>query len=173
MANEPKRCPWCPQSYVTAHKQGHRWYYKCSLCLARGPSAYSEVDALRAWNHRTTPATNTEKEQSMKVTASHDNEGTTIHLKEIFCNTVLETAEGNRVAICMRDDTIEFNVIRHDPCWWRIDMATGMVHPMGTTPTAHKLTEHWLETALSRIRAGEPEREVMRDYGYDKGDTNG
>jgi hypothetical protein len=27
--------------------------------------------------------------------------------------------------------------------------------------------EHWLESALSRIRAGEPEIAVMLDYGYE------
>ena len=31
-----------------------------------------------------------------------------------------------------------------------------------------KLTEHWLTTALSRVRAGEPEKDVMRDYGYER-----
>lgn len=31
-------------------------------------------------------------------------------LKEIFGNVVLETAEGNRLAVCMRDDAIEFSV---------------------------------------------------------------
>ena len=35
-----------------------------------------------------------------------------------------------------------------------------------TVPDTPKLTEHWLTTALSRVRAGEPEADVMRDYGY-------
>jgi hypothetical protein len=67
----------------------------------------------------------------MKIKTTHiPGEGTTIHLCEIYGNTVLETAEGNQVAICMRDDTIEFNVVKHDPCWYRIDMKTGAVISM-------------------------------------------
>lgn len=52
----------------------------------------------------------------MRIKTSHDKEGTTLRLCEIFYNTVLETAEGNQVAICMRDDTIEFNIVKHNPC---------------------------------------------------------
>lgn len=29
-----------------------------------------------------------------------------------------------------------------------------------------RIGQHWLEVALERINAGEPEQEVMRDYGY-------
>ncbi len=35
-----------------------------------------------------------------------------------------------------------------------------------------KIGEHWLATALSRVRAGEPEDAVMYDYGYRHVDTN-
>ena len=46
----------------------------------------------------------------MKVVEKNDNngKGTYKSLQEIYCNTVLETAEGNQVAICMRDDTIDW-----------------------------------------------------------------
>ena len=60
-------------------------------------------------------------------TGKVDNE-TVLLLQEIYCNTVLETAEGNRVAICMRDDTIEFNIIKLNK-WCRINMSTGDISP--------------------------------------------
>jgi len=63
----------------------------------------------------------------MKISVGEDR---TILLQEIFCNTVLETAEGNRLAICMRDDTIEMNVVGHHPCWYRVNMQTGKISPM-------------------------------------------
>jgi len=61
----------------------------------------------------------------MKIEVAEDR---TVLLKEIYCNTVLETAEGNQVAICMRDDTIEFNVVKFNK-WYRIDMQTGEFSP--------------------------------------------
>jgi len=61
-------------------------------------------------------------------TGKVDNE-TVLLLQEIYCNTVLETAEGNRVAICMRDDTIEFNIIKLNK-WCRINMSTGDISLM-------------------------------------------
>lgn len=47
-----------------------------------------------------------------------------IAIKEVFNGAYLETAEGNRVGFCMRDDTIEFNVLPKDggSQWYRIDM---------------------------------------------------
>lgn len=47
-------------------------------------------------------------------------------LKEIFGDTILQTAEGNQLAICMRDDTIEMAVIGSDKCF-RVDMSTGNI----------------------------------------------
>lgn len=52
------------------------------------------------------------------------HEGTYVSLQEIFCNTVLETAEGNQLSVCMRDDTIELHVIG-TLFWWRVNMQTG------------------------------------------------
>ena len=49
-----------------------------------------------------------------------------LSLQEIFCNTVLETEEGNQLAICMRDDTIEISVVGSDD-WYRADMQTGEI----------------------------------------------
>jgi hypothetical protein len=63
----------------------------------------------------------------MKIKIGQNRE---IILQEIFCNVVLETAEGNQVAICMRDDTIELNIVKYHPCWYRIDMQTGEVNKM-------------------------------------------
>ena len=54
-----------------------------------------------------------------------DEEGEIV-LKEVFSGVMLETGEGNRVGICMRDDSFEFNVLpaNGDNQWYRIDMAT-------------------------------------------------
>ena len=65
----------------------------------------------------------------MKVDIKYVGEESYLSLKEIYCNTVLETEEGNKVSICMRDDTIEFNVMNFNK-WYRINMQTGTVDSM-------------------------------------------
>lgn len=47
-----------------------------------------------------------------------------IVLKEVFNSVILETAEGNQLAICMRDDTFEMKVVGTDS-WHRVDIKTG------------------------------------------------
>ena len=47
-------------------------------------------------------------------------------LKEVFNSVILETAEGNKFAICMRDDTVEMTVPGSDK-WFRADMSTGEI----------------------------------------------
>ena len=70
----------------------------------------------------------------MKINQRYTKEGELyLSLEEIYCNTVLRTYEGNEVAICMRDDTIEFNVIGNrrnrsiGNNWHTINMQTGEV----------------------------------------------
>ena len=62
----------------------------------------------------------------MKIETKQDKEGFYLSLQEIYCGVVLETREGNQISICMRDDTIEFNVIKFDK-WYRINMQTGEI----------------------------------------------
>ena len=50
-------------------------------------------------------------------------------LQEIFCDTVLETEEGNKIAVCMRDDTVELSVVGSDKWYWA-DMRTGEIKEM-------------------------------------------
>lgn len=48
-------------------------------------------------------------------------------VKEVYQGFVMETAEGNRIAICMRDDTFEINVLPKDAAgssWSRANMKT-------------------------------------------------
>lgn len=45
-------------------------------------------------------------------------------LKEVFNSIILETEEGNRFVICIRDDTVEMTVSGSDR-WFRADMTTG------------------------------------------------
>ena len=56
--------------------------------------------------------------------------GNEIVISEVFSGAYLETAEGNRIGFCMRDDTIEFTIITaHDRMtgktrvpWFRVNM---------------------------------------------------
>ena len=45
-------------------------------------------------------------------------------LKEVFSGLMLETPEGNQIALCMRDGTIEYSVLGTDQ-WYTIDINTG------------------------------------------------
>lgn len=38
--------------------------------------------------------------------------------------------------------------------------------PPPAPPSKIRIGQHWLEVALERINAGEPEQDVMLDYGY-------
>ena len=62
----------------------------------------------------------------MKIQQKYDatEEDSYLSLQEIYCNTVLETEEGNQIVVCMRDDTIEFSVVGSDK-WYRADMRLG------------------------------------------------
>lgn len=56
-----------------------------------------------------------------------------IRLREVFSGVTLETREGNAIGVCMRDDTLEINVMpsgRHTGNWWRVNMQTGVIAPM-------------------------------------------
>ena len=56
-----------------------------------------------------------------------------IVLKEVYSGVLLETAEGNTIGVCMRDDTLEIDVYpkgatRHS--WHRVDMQKGTIVTM-------------------------------------------
>ncbi len=61
----------------------------------------------------------------MKITAEEDG---TLVIGEVFSGAYIETSEGNRIGFCLRDDTIEFNVLPKDSkeeCrWFRVNMQT-------------------------------------------------
>ena len=50
-------------------------------------------------------------------------------LKEVFNGLVLETGEGNMLTVCMRDDTIEMQVVGTGR-WFRADMESGEIYEM-------------------------------------------
>lgn len=55
------------------------------------------------------------------------NEEGYIVIRELFTGVMLETEEGNRLGICMRDDTFEINVMPKgdiEHCWQRVNMQT-------------------------------------------------
>lgn len=62
----------------------------------------------------------------MKIEVDEDRG---IVLKEVYSGISMETSEGNKIGICMRDDTFEINVMPkgvHTGNWWRPDMQTGL-----------------------------------------------
>ena len=72
-----------------------------------------------------------------------DQEGG-IRLREVLSGVLLETSEGNALGICMRDDTLEINVMpggKHTQNWWRVNMQEGTIenmkslHPPSDCPT--------------------------------------
>ena len=69
----------------------------------------------------------------MKITAEEDG---TLVIGEVFSGAYIETSEGNRIGFCLRDDTIEFNVLPKDSkeeCrWFRVNMQTREVEKMGS-----------------------------------------
>ena len=65
----------------------------------------------------------------MKIVAR----GNDLIVKEVYCGFAMETEEGNAIAICMRDDTFEINVLPRDGSfnkWNRVNMKTGLIEEM-------------------------------------------
>ncbi len=72
----------------------------------------------------------------MKITVDEDG---AMVIGEVFSGAYIETSEGNRIGFCLRDDTIEFNVMPKDSeekdCrWFRVNMQTREVEDMSVTP---------------------------------------
>ncbi len=65
----------------------------------------------------------------MRMTTSEDG---SIVISEVFSGAYLETTEGNRIGFCMRDDTVEMNILPKDggSQWLRIDMQDLCAYPM-------------------------------------------
>lgn len=71
---------------------------------------------------------------SMKIDINERNE---LRLREVYSGVLLETQEGNAIGVCMRDDTLEINVIPSgckDGNWWVVDMAAGTIRKMPAHP---------------------------------------
>jgi hypothetical protein len=71
----------------------------------------------------------------MKVSVDEDG---ALVIGEVFSGAYIETAEGNRIGFCLRDDTIEFNVMPKDSAescrWFRVNMQTREVEEMSANP---------------------------------------
>ncbi len=51
-------------------------------------------------------------------------------IKDVYSGAILETVEGNQIGFCMRDDTIEINIMpygNNSGNWWRVNMACGII----------------------------------------------
>jgi hypothetical protein len=68
----------------------------------------------------------------VKIDVDYEGEDRGMVIKEVFSGAYIETAEGNRIGFCMRDDTIEFNVLPKDggSQWHRVNMQTLEVEKM-------------------------------------------
>ena len=65
----------------------------------------------------------------MKIEATVEG----ICLKEVFEGIMMETFSGNKIGVCMRNNTFEINILpkgstEHN--WWRVDMQNGTVVEM-------------------------------------------
>ncbi len=65
----------------------------------------------------------------MKVNIGKIGDETVLELGEIYCNTVLKTSEGNRLLVCMRDDTFEIRLVGSNH-WFTVDIHSGIIHAM-------------------------------------------
>ncbi len=66
----------------------------------------------------------------MKIEVNRDG---VFVIKEIFGDTVIETKEGNRLAVCLRDDTVEMCVAGKN--FYRADMKTGEILQVSQAPS--------------------------------------
>jgi hypothetical protein len=62
----------------------------------------------------------------MKIDIDQNND---LRLKEVYNGILMETSEGNRIGICMRDDTFEINICSDDDTqnWWRVNFKDGCI----------------------------------------------
>lgn len=64
------------------------------------------------------------------------NENRDIILKEVYSGVILETKEGNKMIVCMRDDTFEINVLTDTKTtkdinnFHRVDMKNGTIEKL-------------------------------------------
>jgi len=69
-----------------------------------------------------------------KMVVEVDQDGGIV-LKNVYSGVKLQTEEGNAIGVCMRDDTLEINVLPWEDRkpggnWWRVDMQKGAIEPM-------------------------------------------
>ena len=65
----------------------------------------------------------------MKITVEESG----MVLEEVYSGIEMRTSEGNRIGICMRDDTFEINILPkgvEGNNWWRVNMQTGKIENM-------------------------------------------
>jgi hypothetical protein len=73
-------------------------------------------DGLGGW-----PSDNSRHERGESAMKIEVNNESGLTAKEVFNGLVLETAEGNMLTVCMRDDTVEMPVVGTGR-WFRADM---------------------------------------------------
>lgn len=68
-----------------------------------------------------------------KIELTVDPEDHGIVIGKVFSGAYIETAEGNRIGFCLRDDTVEFNVLPKagGSCWFRVNMQDLTVKAIG------------------------------------------
>jgi len=68
------------------------------------------------------------------------DENGSLVLKEVYSGVCLETAEGNRIGIAMRDDTFEISVIGDNGAcrWYRVNQKTGDIEKFAERSDNHR-----------------------------------
>jgi hypothetical protein len=77
-----------------------------------------------------------------------DSKGNII-LKEVFSSLILETEEGNRIAVCMRDNTFEIQT--PGGRWHRVDMEYGTIKPLSVSRARQIVEEHAVAPAKEKF----------------------
>ena len=81
-----------------------------------------------------------------------------LRLKAVFSGVLLETEEGHRIGVCMRDDTVEINVMpnkKNTKNWWRVNMQTGQIEQMANQSSPiDRQTESMFSVGESREHEG-------------------
>ena len=169
---ELKPCAWCRSKRKPWYKYGTnscKWGAAvCSDCGAQAPevrTGYDESenapwheDADREWNTRAASEAVELLRELKQILAEYANDDN--------YSTSTQSYDGKYISNGVTEETYyEF-----DGDSSGAKKGLEIVDKLLTTPAkpAPRTSYHWLEVAASRIKAGEPEQQVMEDYGYSK-----
>ena len=89
----------------------------------------------------------------MKIKIGEERE---LILEEIYNGALLRTRCGNAIGVCMRDDTLEINIIpkgSKERNWWRVNMQEGTIERSGPKYTGREALIYLLSFIKTRFPA--------------------